>query len=155
MNKTLPVGGVAVAVDGSEHSETTVAWAVKFARQLALPVTVVHVWEIDMPLAPYGYVAPNSPAQAEEAAEAVVEGQLAPYADGVSGCIIQGSWRDLVAASEDVTLLVVGARPHTKHRGLGHFSHMVASHAGCPVVVVPTALPSAHDTELPMTASLV
>ena len=146
MDITFPIGGVVAAVDGSPHSAATVRWAVEYAQRNGLAVTVVHAWTLDLPLAPYGYIAPFSATEAEADAVAVVDREVQPYGASVGGRAIRGTWRELVALTAESALLVVGAHARASHGSLGHFAHMLASHSHCPVTIVPSHTPTGRET---------
>jgi nucleotide-binding universal stress UspA family protein len=139
--------GVIVGVDGSEHSQHALNWAVREAglRGAALTVLAVHQvasnhWTGNPELYPADQPATEA---VRRAAEDVVQkavsqaGEPAPASvtvRAVSGLAAQ----ELVSASSDADLVVVGSRGGGGFaRLLGSVSSRVVSHAACPVVVVP------------------
>jgi nucleotide-binding universal stress UspA family protein len=139
--------GIVVGIDGSEHSQRVLEWAMKEAALLKAPLTVLTVHEVagshwtGNPM-----VAPeDKPAQdhalhaAEEAAAKAVSelGDARPASvtvRAVSGLPA----RELIAASRDADLVVVGSRGGGGFAGLltGSVSGQVVNHAACPVAVV-------------------
>jgi nucleotide-binding universal stress UspA family protein len=134
---------VVVGVDGSAGAHAALLWAADEARLRGVPLEIVRTWPLDPPAAP---MPPSAFAALDERvshigveveleADSVREGGLA-----ISQRVCQGLAQDvLVAASETAGLLVVGSRGRGSARSLllGSVSAHVASHAHCPVVVVP------------------
>jgi len=140
--------GVIVGVDGSEHSQHALNWAVREAglRGAALTVLAVHQvasnhWTGNPELYPADQPATEA---VRRAAEDVVQkavsqaGEPAPASvtvRAVSGLAAQ----EIVQASSDADLVVVGSRGGGGFGRLlmGSVSSQVVHHAACPVVVVP------------------
>lgn len=135
--------GIVVGVDGSEHAQKALAWALEEARLRHVPVTAVHGWDYHTP---YGrnmaaYVGLDTlEAEVRRMVADAVDPWREKYQDvplhtrliGVSGAAA------LVEASKEADLVVVGSRGHGGFLGLllGSVSGAVVHHAHCPVVVV-------------------
>jgi nucleotide-binding universal stress UspA family protein len=140
--------GITVGVDGSEHSRRALAWAVREAglRGAALTVLAVHqVASNHWTGSPERYPADQPATEAiRQAAQAAVQqavsqagepGPASVTVRAVSGLPAQ----ELVGASSDADLLVVGSRGGGGFARLllGSVSTQVVGHAACPVVVIP------------------
>jgi nucleotide-binding universal stress UspA family protein len=140
--------GIVVGVDGSPNSERALDWAMKQAAAVQAPLTVIAVHEV--PKSYWG----NMPVigQADEvqlenlrqAAEEMTQRAASRLGDAVpdsvtvravSGFVV----KELVDASQDADLVVVGARGvSTFARVLvGSVSSEVVQQSACPVVIVP------------------
>lgn len=137
---------IVVGVDGSEAAQKALDWAAEEAKLRQARLQVVHAWQV-----PYigGY--PLSAATAfdpvwmEDAARGVLDAATAALdvadllhpvertlaSGGAAGAVID--------AAKGADLVVVGSRGLGGFTGmlLGSVSHHVATHAPCPVVVVP------------------
>ncbi len=143
--------GIIVGVDGSEHSLYALDWALNEADLRKSPLTVITVSPIVTGIYGPGYapadyypVEEESRAQAEKATQELVnqavERRGAPPSAPVAVHALSGLAADeLINASEDADLLVVGARGAGGFARLvlGSVSTQVTHHALCPVVVVP------------------
>ena len=143
--------GIIVGVDGSAHSRLALDWALNEAALRHEPLTVLAVSPLVTGIYGPGY-APADCFPAEEQTRLQTEqavGQLVGAAVGRRGGAapavtvraVSGLAADeLIIASEDANLLVVGAR------GVGGFTRLimgsvttqVTHHAGCPVAVIPS-----------------
>jgi nucleotide-binding universal stress UspA family protein len=139
------MAGIVVGIDGSEHSQHVLEWAMREAalRQAALTVLTVHDvagghWT-GTPIV----TAADEPYQ--EKARAAAEEMVAETANrtgrpaSVTVRAVSGiPARELIAASPDADLVVVGSRGGGGFSGLlmGSVSSQVAHHASCPVVVI-------------------
>jgi nucleotide-binding universal stress UspA family protein len=138
--------GITVGVDGSENSLRALEWAMKEAalRQAALSVLTVHpvaasIWDNPIIL-PEDKISEERARKAAEEAVAKVASQLGDaQPSSVSVRAVSGfPAAELVNASQDSDLLVVGAR------GTGGFARLligsvttrVVEHASCSVTVV-------------------
>jgi nucleotide-binding universal stress UspA family protein len=139
-----PDGGrVVVGIDGSEGSMRALDWAVEHATAHQLDVDILQTWNV--PAVALPYIESCSPI--EEAAGASVEDAVARVERAglhgrVSGHVACGSAGSvLLHAAEDAGLVVVGSRGLTKFKELllGSVSHRLATHARCPVAVIPPA----------------
>lgn len=134
-----------VGVDGSSHSLTALRWALDEGVLRHVGVHVVLSWAMP-PVLGMALVLPS-----EEDVDAGARGELAtivaehggaagrPADSPVTSAVMEGSpARELLAASEKASLLVVGTRGHGGFAGLllGSVSQQCAAHATCPVVIV-------------------
>lgn len=139
-------GGIVVGVDGSDNSLTALRWALDEGLLRHLGVHVVLSWAMPPVLGMAPVVLPS-----EEELDAGARGELArivtdhagpagrPTDSPVTSAVMEGSpARELLAAAEDASLLVVGTRGHGGFAGLllGSVSQQCVAHATCPVVVV-------------------
>ena len=139
--------GIVVGVDGSEHSQQVLEWAVKEAGLRKTSLTVLTVWQVaGNHWTGHPEVYPADQAEAEKmrqaaeeatrkAADAAGAGPASVTVRAVSGIAAQ----ELVNASNDADLVVVGARGGGGFARLmlGSTSHQVVSHSAAPVVVIP------------------
>jgi nucleotide-binding universal stress UspA family protein len=132
-----------VGIDGSDGAHAALLWAADEARLRGVPLQIVHTWPMDPPAAPIpssGFAVVDKRAQH---AEIEVEVEAASVRGGslvISHLVCEGSAENvLVDASDAADLIVVGSRGRGSVRSLllGSVSAHVASHAHCPVVVVP------------------
>ena len=141
--------GILVGIDGSDHASRALEWAMKMAEALRLPLTVLAVHQVAFsPWTGNPIILPDDRAAEEEARQAAEKavteaagrlGQPAP--SPVTVLAVSGSTpaRELIEASRDADLLVVGARGGGGFASLvmGSTSSQVVHHAHCPVVVMP------------------
>jgi nucleotide-binding universal stress UspA family protein len=140
--------GIVVGIDGSSNSERALDWAMNQAAALHAPLTVIAVHEV--PKSYWGGIPVIGPGdlavldQLRQAAEQMTHGAESRLGDAkpasvevraVSGFAV----KELVDASEDADLLVVGSRGGGGFARLllGSVSSQVLQHAACPVVTVP------------------
>jgi nucleotide-binding universal stress UspA family protein len=138
--------GIVVGVDGSEHSNRVLEWAAREAalRQAPLTVLTVHqvvgsAWTGDPVVSPVDRPEEVKARQAAEEAANEVIGKLDAKPPSVTVRAVSGfPARELVDASQDADLVVVGSRGGGGFRGLltGSVSTQVVNHADCPVVVI-------------------
>jgi nucleotide-binding universal stress UspA family protein len=139
--------GIIVGVDGSGHSGRALEWALNEAaiRQVPLTVLAVHqavrgywggavVYPEDHDLA--GRVRAAAQEQTDKALAALGDARPASVTVRVVGGIPA---EELVSASKDADLIVVGSRGTGGFTRLllGSVSSQVTHHAHCPVVVIP------------------
>jgi len=137
--------GIVVGIDGSEHSQHVLEWAMQEAALRQAPLTVLTVHEVagnqwtGTPIVtaadePYEEKARTAAEQlvAEAAKESFEPASVTVRA--VSGVPA----RALIMASQDADLVVVGSRGGGGFSGLlmGSVSAQVAHHASCPVVII-------------------
>src|SRR5262245_35194679 len=140
------MSGIVVGVDGSPTSQRALDWALNEAAIRQAPLTVLSVAPLARSIS--GLSAEHYPADEEmrarleqatrEIVDKVAAGRSAQVALTVRA--ISGIPADeLVQASADADLLVVGARGSGGFARLlaGSVSTQVAYHAFCPVVIVP------------------
>jgi nucleotide-binding universal stress UspA family protein len=141
--------GITVGVDGSHAAQPALDWAVKEAGIRHAPLTVLTVHPVaSNHWTGHAVVVPADDAERDNAQHAA-EAAAAKAAEGlgdakpasvtvraVSGIAAQ----ELITASQDADLLVVGARGGGGFGELmlGSVSSQVAHHAKCPVVIVPS-----------------
>ena len=139
--------GILVGVDGSDHSQRALEWAMKEAAVHHAPLTVLTVHP-----AVRGYFSgaaeyPGDAAltqKAREAAQAEADKVLAGLGDSrpesVTVRAVHGfPAEELINAGKDADMIVLGSR------GVGGFTRMlmgstagqVVQHAHCPVLIVP------------------
>ena len=139
--------GVIVGIDGSGHSRRALEWAMKEAAIRQAPLTVITVHQAMVTY--YGGVGvdPQDPERTEEArgsAQAEADKVLAeldgPHPASVTVTAVHGfPVRELIRASSGADIMVLGSR------GAGGFTRLllgsvatqVATHAHCPVLIVP------------------
>lgn len=140
--------GIVVGVDGSPNSERALEWAVGQAAAVHAPLTVIAVHEVAKSY--WGGIPVVGPADAallgklRQAAEEMTDkavsrrgeaGSASVKVHAVSGFVV----KELVDASQDADLVVVGARGGSGFARLlmGSVSGEVVQHSACPVVIVP------------------
>ena len=141
--------GIAVGVDGSDHSHRALIWAMRQAAQQQVPLTVLAVRPD--PVRPvtgvyWGVHAypedAHNPEVVRKAIQAIVEqvgneiGETAPQA--TVNVVTGDPAEELVKASRDADMIVVGSRGSGGFASLlmGSVSSKVAHHAACPVVII-------------------
>ena len=139
--------GIVVGVDGSEHSQRSLEWAMKEAALRHTLLTVLAVHPVAMSAwtqTPITY--PQDEADQARAQAAAQEGaekaavSLGERAPAVTVRSVSGSpAAELIKAGAGADLLVVGARGSGGFARLlmGSVSAQVTHHAPCPVVIVP------------------
>jgi nucleotide-binding universal stress UspA family protein len=142
------MSGIVVGVDGSPHSQIVLDWALNEAALRHVPLTVLAVW----PISSTGWGFSGVPSTADEtdrqriqqATQELVDKAVSKRGDEpgrtVTVVAVAGLALDeLVKASADAELLVVGSRAAGRFRTLvmGSVSSQVTQYAHCPVVLVP------------------
>lgn len=135
---------VTIGVDGSEHANAALRWAIDEAHARHATLSVVHAWHMSYagvyPFVGDAYDADLFARAGKEILDQALAGVQLPPGLSVDRAVAHGSAAQVLlerAATSD--LLVVGAR------GLGGFASMVLGsvgqhltrHADCPVVVIP------------------
>ena len=138
--------GIVVGVDGSEHSQKVLEWAMNEAalRQAPLTVLTVHPvarssWTGSPIVYPEDAPEVEGNRQAAEAAVNTAATKLGTKPPSVTVRSVNGlPAQALIDASADADLVVVSSRGGGGFPGLkmGSVSSQVASHAECPVVVI-------------------
>jgi len=139
--------GILVGIDGSDHSRKALEWAVHEAgvRGTSLTVLAVHQvaanhWTGNPETYPSDAPETDMVRQAaEDAVQKAVSQVGGPAPASVTVRAVTGvAAHELVAASADADLVVVGSRGGGGfgRMVLGSVSHQVASHAQSPVVVI-------------------
>ncbi|MCW2607034.1 MAG: uspA1 [Frankiales bacterium] len=140
-------GRIVVGVDGSACSGAALTWALQQARLTGSSVEALATWQPPamIGMAGYGsYADLGAVDLSEPTTDTVREAVAAATRLGdpveVTVTVLQGSAsRELVRASDDADLLVVGSRGHGELSGvlLGSVGLYCVTHAACAVVVVP------------------
>jgi len=144
------MSGITVGVDGSGHSRRALAWAIHEAEQRNVPLTVlaVHPDQVRPATGIYwGLPEYPEPISDPETMRTAVREFVDKVASEVGTAnaerqvtVVTGDpAAELLAASRDTDLLVVGSRGGGPVREflMGSVSSKVALHAACPVVVIP------------------
>jgi len=144
------MSGIVAGVDGSDHSRNALGWAITESAIRRAPLTALAVNPIASSIYGPGYEPLRFPADEENRAriekvtQQLVDEALAGRDDAsglqVTVRAVSGLPADeLIKASADADLLVVGARGAGGFARLviGSVSEQVVHHALCPVVVVP------------------
>ena len=140
--------GILVGVDGSGHASRALEWAMRMAAALNLQLTVLTVnqvavshWTGNPIINPEDRAAQEEARQAAEKAVAEAAGRLglSSPASVTVHSVSGNAARELIEASRDADLLVVGSRGGGGFASLmmGSTSSQVVHHARCPVVVMP------------------
>lgn len=133
---------IVVAVDGSGLADTAVLWAAGEAERTGAPLHLVHAFVYVNAVG--GYVAVFDTADATEFG-AEVCGRAAglvreahPAVTVTTEVRVGRAAPEIIKASRDAAMVVLGARGHGRVTGLllGSVSQQVAMYARCPVVVV-------------------
>jgi len=147
VGKEQAMPGITVGVDGSHDAHRALEWAMEEAAARHVPLTVVTVHEVPADgFTGYPIILSTDEPAVEMARQAVEEmvakaaaqlGESRPASvtvRAVSGFAAQ----ELIKASDDADLLVVGSRGGGGFARLllGSVSDQVMHHAHCPVVVV-------------------
>ncbi len=142
--------GIIVGIDGSDNAQKALEWALREAAVRRVPLTAltVHPEAIGAwGLRPISYPEDQEEQErARRAAEEAVHKTISQLDAGsrpesVTVKAVSGIAADeLVKASADADLLVVGSRGHGGFARLmmGSVSSQVSHHALCPVVIVPS-----------------
>lgn len=138
--------GIIVGADGSGHSQRALEWAMKEAaiRQAPLTVLTVHQAVHGWSGAEYFPDDAQLTEKARAAAQAEVDKVLTGLGDSrprsVTVKAVHGfPVEELVKASEDADLLVIGQRGAGgfKRTVMGSVAFQVTQHAHCPVTITP------------------
>ena len=147
---------IVVGVDGSAHSREALRFAVEEARIRGASLQAVMAWHLPYYGGMVGMSLPVDPESMRESYQAELDRAVdavdgSGLASGIERTLVEGTPGGvLVDASKGATLLVVGSRGHGGFMGLllGSVSQQVATHAHCPVVIIPPA-----EDEAPAPAS--
>jgi nucleotide-binding universal stress UspA family protein len=147
---------IGVGIDATPESATALEMARELARRTGARLRLVAVaddaiapWWGDLPTPLDEDTLQDIVEQRETAARALVDERL-PLCEGADaeGVVIVGSPAgELILASEDLDLLVLGSRRWgpVKRLALGSTSDQVIRHTACPVLVPPRGAESEHD----------
>ena len=132
---------VLVAIDFSENSRRALDRAAGWARQLEVPLTVIHVVE-GPSMAAYSVYAPmGDPSwfmDAQPNASLIMDTWLAPYPEA-KGILLAGSpAEEILGVADPEALLVIGQVGHSalEHLLFGSTATKLVRHAPCDVLVV-------------------
>jgi len=139
--------GITVGVDGSEHSQRALEWAVREAGARQAPLTVLAVHQVagsHWTGHPVTYPADRPAAEvvrrmADDAVRKAVRQVGEPVPASVTVRAVSGlPARELISASTDADLVVVGSRGGGGFAKLllGSVSSQVVAHSACPVAVI-------------------
>ena len=139
------MSGIIVGVDGSDHSRRALVWAMREAGLRHVPLTVIAVHPATMSYwgtvtYPEGSVnAEGSRRAVQEVVDKVASDIGKPLPDITVRVVTGVAAEELVRASRDADLLVVGSRGSGGFSRLvmGSVSSQVTHHAACPVVIIP------------------
>ena len=139
--------GILVGIDGSEHAQRVLEWAMREAALQQTPLTVLSVHQVagsqwtGNPIV-YPEDRPEQE-RARQAAEEAVDKAASQLGGARPASVIVRAVsglpaQELVAASQDADLVVVGSRGGGGFAGLlmGSVSAQVVRHAACPVAVI-------------------
>jgi len=143
------MAGIIVGVDGSDHSRHALAWAMREAVKHRLPLTVMSVhppparpatsiyWSV--PSSPENSFDPRLARAAVQEFVEKVAGEIGEAPEMIVSIGTGDAAEELVKASQDADMLVVGSRGGGGFARLlmGSVSSQVVHHASCPVVVIP------------------
>jgi nucleotide-binding universal stress UspA family protein len=139
--------GIIVGIDGSDYSQRALDWAVHEAWVRQLPLTVLSVYRTTVGSWSGPAVYPQNielSADARKDADDAAGKALANAAGGRPESVTVRAVcgipaEELVAASKDADMVVVGSRGNGGFARLllGSVSSQVVHHAHCPVVVIP------------------
>lgn len=138
---------IVVGVDGTEHSQRALTWALAEAVLRKTPCMVLYACDIES-RGEDSYVPPEEMEEAMAAGRALLTRALeqvsAELREGVAveeHITLAAPAAALIAASYDAVLLVVASRGRSdvKELLLGSVSSACVHHARCPIVVIPTS----------------
>lgn len=143
-----------VGVDGSEASVRALRWAVERAAKDGAVVEAVHTWHVPYTAGAMGTIAFDVQMLADGARATLHEVidlvDTSGLSTPVEATLVEGAAApELIERSKDADLVVVGSRGHGGFVGLllGSVSQQVASHAHCPVVIVPADVDLADGSD--------
>jgi nucleotide-binding universal stress UspA family protein len=131
---------VIVGVDGSQPSRHALQWAQFMAHVLSAEIDAVAVWDISAVMADAWVDDWNPEKETATQLHTIVTEVLGPEPPvPVHEIVRRGSAAgELVQASKNAQLLVLGSRGHGGFHGLllGSVSSTSAAHAHCPVLII-------------------
>jgi nucleotide-binding universal stress UspA family protein len=137
---STPDGPVAVGLDGALEADAVLRRALAEARLRRTSLHVVHAWSLGLGSAAHTYA--EALERGRVAGQELVDKALARLSDSTDVTVTvqlgdRSPAAELVAASQEAQLLVVGSRDLGSLRGmlLGSTTHAVLHHAACPVLV--------------------
>jgi nucleotide-binding universal stress UspA family protein len=134
----MTVRPVVVGVDGSQHSQRALAWAIDYAKLSGASLRIVCAWEIAPHYSMSSYDDPTYHRQAAEEVVASVTGAVPDDLPSEAEAIFGHPAGVLIHESENASLLVLGSRGRGGFADmlLGSVSGYCSHHASCPVVLV-------------------
>ena len=139
--------GILVGIDGSDHSERALEWAMKEAALRHTPLTVLTVHPVvrgffGQPESFQGDPELVEPARAaaQEVTDKVLAALSGPHPESVTVEAVSGiPAQALIDLSPNYDMIVLGSlgAGGFAHLALGSVSSQVVHHALCPVLVVP------------------
>jgi nucleotide-binding universal stress UspA family protein len=130
---------IVVGVDGSEHGNAALRWAVEEAKIHEGEIIAVFAWQMPFIGIPGAFdrdeIEKLSKTFLDEAVSLVVHAEPVPITKFVAQGDVSAS---LIEAAKDADLLVLGSRGRGGFAGLklGSVSQECVQHAACPVVVI-------------------
>jgi len=138
--------GITVGIDGSDHSQRALEWAIKEAAIRNTPLTVLAVHQVagnHWTSNPEIYPADAPEAEkmrqsAQELVQKLIEASGGPGPSVTVRAVSGIAAQELISASNDADLVVVGSRGGGGFARLmlGSVSTQVAAHSASPVVVI-------------------
>ena len=139
--------GITVGIDGSDHSQRALEWAIKEAVIRNTPLTVLAVHQVagnHWTSNPEIYPADAPEAEkmrqsAQELVQKLIEASGGPGPSVTVRAVSGIAAQELIKASNDSDLVVVSSRGGGGFARLmlGSTSGQVVQHSACPVVVIP------------------
>jgi nucleotide-binding universal stress UspA family protein len=140
---------IVVGVDGSDHSQRALRWAIEEAEVRDGELTAVFAWQFPLIGIPGAFDRDSLEAEAKQFLSAEVAASNPPKELTINTLVAQGDpSASLLAACQNANadLLVIGSRGREGFVGLllGSVGQECAIHAPCPVVIVKDK--RKHDT---------
>lgn len=135
---------IVVGVDGSDHSNAALIWALEQAEALGATVEAIFAWQLPLISVPGAFERDRMEASAKELLlDAVSSVAPTPQVPLITTVAEGDTIASLVAAASRADLLVLGTRGRSPVKGLllGSVSQGCAATAPCPVVIVKLATP--------------
>lgn len=130
---------IVVGVDGSEHGNAALRWAVAEAKMHGGEIVAVFAWQLPLIGIPGAFDRDEMERACktflEDAVAAVITGREVTITKLVAQGDVSGS---LIEVSRDAEMLVLGSRGRGGFAGLklGSVSQECVQHAACPVVII-------------------
>ncbi|WP_199424143.1 universal stress protein [Actinotalea solisilvae] len=141
-------GPVLVALDGSSHSPTTLAWGLHEAALRGADAVLVRAYQDPVDLVPWGMTPFLDDVRLDSDARAYLDATVAAARVEHRGLAVRSrllhgpAVATLREAGADASLLVLGATGGSGRRRLGSVPEQLTAHSRCPVVVVGGAHPT-------------
>lgn len=131
-----------VGVDGSEPSIEALTWAIERAAADGAEIRAVTMWHFPALSVERPTLAERLHSQAEERVAEAVADARSRASDGEEVRVTTEVYQfpadlRLIDLSAEADLVIIGRRSRRGLAALGSVSERVASHAHCPVVVIP------------------